>query len=180
MKTTRAVLFCTALLCSTIPGTAQDADESALREVSKKFVAAWNKGDAAAVAALYAADAVVTSPSGQTVRGQRALQESLSGDLKSKARLALSAEEFRSLSGSAAVWRCEWKLTGAKDGRNGAGTGLAVLTKGSSGWLIVEDLIAMSPPASKPAGGHRHGPGGHSHGPGDGHDHGAGGHGHDH
>lgn len=180
MKTTRAVLFCTALLCSAIPGAAQEVDEAALREVSKKFVAAWNKGDAAAVAALYAPDAVVTPPSGQTVRGRKALQESLAGDLRSKARLALSAEEFRPLSDSAAVWRCEWKLSGAKDGRNGAGTGLAVLTRGPSGWLIVEDLVAMSPRASKPAGGHEHGAGGHSHGPGEGHDHGTGGHGHDH
>lgn len=172
MRTTRTLLVCAALLCSTTAVSAQDVDEAALREVSKKFAAAWNKGDAAAVAALYAPDAVVTPPSGKTVRGQKALQESLAGDLKSGARLAFSAEEFRPLSDSAAVWRCEWKLTGAKDGRNGAGTGLAVLTKGAAGWLIGEDLIALAPQAPKPAAaGHRHGEGGHTHGPGEGHGH---------
>ena len=155
---------------------AQAFDEKPLRELSQKFATAWNAGDAAAVAALYAPDAVLTTPGGTTVRGRKAIQDGVATDLKhmAGAKIAFSAEEFRPLGADAAIWRCEWTMKGMKDGSTPKGTGLAAVTRGPSGWLIVEDIAALSPakPAAKPAG---HG---HPHGAGEAHDHGP--HGHTH
>ena len=149
---------------------AQDFDEKPLRELSKKFAASWNKGDGAAIAALYAPDAVLTNPSGSTSRGRPAIQQGFTNELRQMAgsRIAFSAEEFRPLGADAAVWRCEWTLTGLKDGGSAKGNGLAVVQKTGDDWLMVEDLAAMTPaapsaPAKKDAHGHGHGAGDHGH-----------------
>lgn len=168
---------------------AADADDVTIKKISKDFVTAWNAGDAAALAAFYASDAVLTTPGGQTSRGQDAIQAAFTKDLHDMegGKLALSGEEFQLLGTDAAVWRCDWKLTGTKNQPASGGTGLAVLKRSANGWRIIEDLVALTPAA--PAGakkkkgdhGHDHGEGGHSHGEGGhGHDHGAGGHSHGH
>lgn len=159
------------------------ADEAAAKKLASDFTAAWNRGDSAAIAALYAADAVLTAPDGRTARGRNSIEGMFATDLREKAgsKLAFSANEFREVGTGGMVWRCEWKMTGLKGAASTAsGTGLAVLVAEKDGWLIVEDLAALTPtiPAEKVAPkkrtghGHDHGPGGHSHGDGDhGHDH---------
>jgi uncharacterized protein (TIGR02246 family) len=53
------------------PDTA--ADEAAIRAVSIAWKGAFNAGDAAAVSALYAADAVLSAPGAPLVRGRPAI-----------------------------------------------------------------------------------------------------------
>ena len=157
-------------------GLAQDQDVQPLKELSKKLVAARNAGDAAAVAALYAADAVMTLPSGETVRGREGVKDGFATQIREKAgsRLAFSADEHRWLGKDAAVWRAEWKLTGMKSAAPASGTSVAVLVRTSDGWQIAEHLTAATPAAAdapkkaKPQAHdsgepHDHGPGGHSH-----------------
>ena len=165
-------------LALTSHGASAAADEAAAKKVAADFSAAWNRGDSAAIAALYAADAVVTGPDGKTARGRNSIEGMFATDLRDKAgsRMTLSANEFRELGNAGMVWRCDWKLSGLKGPvPTVSGTGLAVLAASKDGWSIVEDLAALTPPAPKaPAKGSSHG---HDHGDG-GHDHGAGGHQH--
>jgi uncharacterized protein (TIGR02246 family) len=59
--------------------TAQQMDAAAMRKVvaeeSAKWMAAYNKGDAAGVAALYADDATVLPPNSEMVQGKQAIQD---------------------------------------------------------------------------------------------------------
>lgn len=156
------------------PLLAQEEDEKPLRALAKSFAAAWNRQDAAGIGTLFSSDAVLTGPDGTTSRGTEGIVQAFSRELQSSPRLSFSGEEFRFLGNAAAVWRCEWKL---KSGERG--TGLAVLQKTGSGWVIVEDLVALTPEA--PSAGHSHDdephdhahPEGqdHSHDHGDGHSH---------
>lgn len=173
MRKTIALLLA-LVLCPHAASAA--ADEAAAKKLAADFSAAWNRGDSAALAALYATDAVVTAPDGKTARGRNSIEGMFATDLRDKqgSRMTLSAHEFRELGTSGMVWRCDWKLTGLKGAASSAsGTGLAVLVANKDGWLIAEDLAALSPPAPKApakAHGHDHGEGAHDHGPG-GHQH---------
>jgi len=54
------------------PALAQNA--ATLQKLNDKFTAAVNKGDAAAVAAMYAEDAYVLPPGGEMVKGRSAIE----------------------------------------------------------------------------------------------------------
>jgi uncharacterized protein (TIGR02246 family) len=146
-----------------------ELDDGAVRKLSEKYTTAWNAGDAAGVAALYAQDAVLTMSDGRTMRGRAEIQTVFDEVMKSKGRLTISADEARALGSDAGVWRCEWKRAEPKGG-SPRGTRLAVLAASKDGWLIIEDLVALSPAGSAPKKApHSHGEGehGHEHGPGD-------------
>ena len=53
----------------------QQAVRSAIEGTNAQFVAAANRGDTAAVAALYTADAVVLPPNAEMVRGRQGVKE---------------------------------------------------------------------------------------------------------
>lgn len=176
MTKVMALVLALAVPC----GVLAAADEAAAKKLAADFSAAWNRGDATAIAALYSTDAVLTGPDGKTARGRNSIEGMFAGELREKAgsRLAFSANEFREVGAGGLVWRCDWKMTGLKGpAATVSGTGLAVLAAEKDGWQIVEDLAAQTPVSTEPkapkkrAGhGHEHGPGGHEHGPG-GHEH---------
>jgi uncharacterized protein (TIGR02246 family) len=60
---------------SSPPATATAADQSAIKAVSIAWKNAYNAGDAAAVAALYAEDAVLSAPGEPVVRGHASISE---------------------------------------------------------------------------------------------------------
>lgn len=138
-------------------------DQAAAEKLAREYQAAWNRGDATAVAALYAQDAVFTTPDGKTFRGRDAIREALTAHVKG-GPMSFSGHEFRELGATAMAWRCDWKAAGSK-GPAMSGTGVALLVADKTGWLIVEDLAALTPAApkmAKPAA-HDHGDGPHSH-----------------
>jgi uncharacterized protein (TIGR02246 family) len=59
----------------TAPVADTAADEAAIRAINPAWFAAYNSGDAAAVAALYAEDAVVSPPDTAALRGSAAIRE---------------------------------------------------------------------------------------------------------
>lgn len=153
------------LLMILTPGLAFAQDDQALQALAKSYGESWSRKEAAAVAAHYTADAVLTTPEGNTVRGSEEIAKALAQEMTGEAAPELSAHEFRSLGADAAVWRYSWKLTGTAQG-----TGLAVLIRTPAGWKIVEDLVASSPGEGEQ----------HPHGEGDEHDHGGEEHKHPH
>lgn len=171
MKISYTMTLLVLVLANPLSLQAQEGDEKPLKDLSRSYAKGWNGQKAADVAALYAADAILTTPGGETIRGRDAIQSGLGEELGAKRRISFSGEEYRWLSEDAVVWRYEWKISGGESSR---GTGLAVLTKTGEGWRIVEDLTALSPaapaaaapehPAEEGDHGHDHGgAGGHSH-----------------
>lgn len=165
-------VFSLTILLSPVAGLAQEQDEKPLKDLSRAYVKAWNQKKAADVANLYAADAILTAPTGETVRGRQAIQNGFESELGAGRKISLSAEEYRWLAEDAVVWRYEWKTTGG--GASSSGTGLSVLTRSGGAWQIVEDLVALTPVSAAPAQAEPEEQGDH------GHDHGSGDHGHDH
>lgn len=72
---TLTTLICGTLLVLSSPAMGQQSDaDKAIRDGSQKWAAAWNAGDAAALAALYADDAVVMAPGEEPAEGRAAIE----------------------------------------------------------------------------------------------------------
>src|SRR6516164_11262082 len=66
---------------SSISAYAQDAKKTA-DDFATKWVAAYDGGDAAALAALFTADGVFNAPSGAVLKGRDAIEKALAGRIK--------------------------------------------------------------------------------------------------
>ena len=70
----RSLALLTAIcLCGTAPAVAQD--KATIQSLNDKFAQAFDAGDAAAVAALYADDAVILPPGPEMMKGKSAIQK---------------------------------------------------------------------------------------------------------
>ena len=96
----------------------QEPVETAIRERVKQYEAAYNAGDADAVAAIYATDGTHTYALGFTHHGRleiaQGLKEQFAGPMKGT-RIALSPLRIRALSPTIAVEEASFALTGLKD-----------------------------------------------------------------
>jgi hypothetical protein len=70
-----------AALAGCSKGAPSAADESAIRAVNPTWFKAYNSGDADALAALYAEDAVLNIPGVPAVRGRAAIREAYVKDM---------------------------------------------------------------------------------------------------
>ncbi len=82
------------------PEQPQAADETAIQQVIEAYVDAYNKGDAAAVAAFWSDDAEYVSPSGERFKGRKEIQGSLektfAENKNAKLEVTVSSMEFPS------------------------------------------------------------------------------------
>ena len=65
-------LLVVVCLCVPVPALAQD--KATIQSLNDKFAQAFNKGDAAGVAALYTAEAVILPPGAEMMKGRSAIQ----------------------------------------------------------------------------------------------------------
>lgn len=96
---------------------AQEPEETAIRARVKEYVAAYNRGDAKGVAAIYAEDGTHTYATGFTHRGrpeiEKGLRDSLAGPLKGT-QIAITPERIRLLGEAVAVEEATFLLSGLK------------------------------------------------------------------
>jgi uncharacterized protein (TIGR02246 family) len=81
------IMLCCALLALPASASAQesmDAD-AAIRAGSQAWAAAWNAGDAKALAALYTEDAIVMAPGGEPAQGRTAIMEAFQAAIEEAA-----------------------------------------------------------------------------------------------
>lgn len=97
MRSVLAIALCLVSLPAQVRGASQSGDESAVREVVRKYVESRERGDAAAVRALFTADADQLTSSGEwrkgredVVRGSLASSQSNAG----KRTIAIDAVRF--------------------------------------------------------------------------------------
>jgi uncharacterized protein (TIGR02246 family) len=132
----------------------QDPADAAIRQVVKRYETAYNRGDADAVAAIYAPDATHTYAIGITHRGRgeiaQGLREMLAGPLRGT-QMELNPVRIRSLSSEIAVEEAAFTLTGLR-GPDGtamppvAGLCLAVYQREAENWFAAAVQCMVPPP----------------------------------
>ena len=136
------------------------ADESAIREISPAWGAAYNAGDADAVAALYAEDAVVQPPGAPSAAGRAAIRDFIAGDsAASKAAgltMNIAGGTTVGISGDLAYEAGTISVTDASGATVDAGKFLSVFQKKDGKWLLIRDTwnsdnAAAPAPAAEPA-----------------------------
>ena len=144
---------------------AQDttADEAMIRASAPAWAAAYNAGDADAITALYAEDAVLQPPGAPSATGSAAIREFIASDIVATkaAGLTMNIPEAGAVdvSGDLAYEAGTYTVTDASGATVDAGKYLGVFQKKDGKWLYVRDTWnsdnapapAAAAPASKPA-----------------------------
>ncbi|GAC1341144.1 MAG: hypothetical protein NVSMB18_12670 [Acetobacteraceae bacterium] len=132
---TRAVAAA-LLLCLAAPAMAQTVRDS-IEQANAAWIAAFNRGDTAAVAALYAEDATVLPPGGPITTGRPAIQQLWQATLGQ-----LQKPELKTLAvtSSGDLAREIGQLAGLVGGKPFAGKYVVVWKKVGSAWLIDSDI----------------------------------------
>jgi uncharacterized protein (TIGR02246 family) len=142
-------LIVSSLACS------QESVEEAIRSRVKQYEAAYNAGDADAVAAIYATHGTHTYALGFTHRGRvqiaKGLKEQFAGPMKGT-RISITPLHIRSLSPGVAIEEASFSLTGFKDPTGALmpsinGFCLGVYQKDGDQWFAVAVQCMVPPPA---------------------------------
>jgi uncharacterized protein (TIGR02246 family) len=113
------------------------ADEKALRELHRGFVAAYNKGDAEAVAAFYVSDADFVGIRGDTYHGRAEIEKSFASFFaQSKgAKLKSPFGSLRFITPDVAISDRSEELTPTVEGGPGSVHATVVYVKRDGKWL---------------------------------------------
>ena len=140
--------------CAKAPQPVADAaaDEAAIRTMGSEWFKAYNAGDADALAAQYAEDAVVSAPDAPAIRGRAAIREYYAADVAEMKAEGLVDEQGNSsevgVSGDLA-W--EWNTFAVKDASGAtvsSGKYTTIFRRRDGKWLIIRDTWnSDSPPA---------------------------------
>ena len=133
---------------------AQQSVEEAIRNRVKQYVAAYNAGDADAVAAIYATDGTHTYALGFTHRGRteiaKGLKEQFAGPMKGTS-ISITPLHIRAISSQVAVEEASFAVSGLKDANGTAlppvnGFCLGVYQKKGGQWFAVAVQCMVPPP----------------------------------
>ena len=134
------------------------ADEAAIKDATRAWVAAYTAGDADAVTALYAEDAIVMPPGAPTAVGHAAIREFIASDsAASKAagvKLAINDDDTVVISGDLAAHSGSYFVTDASGATVDTGMYMDASQKKDGKWHIVRDIWNSNKapaPAAEPA-----------------------------
>ncbi len=148
----RTLLSAVVLVWCAVPTPAQSAKNPEWQKIADAFVAAWNKGDAKALAALHAENCITAGDTGQPAIGRAAVEQNFTkgfaGELKGT-KLILTPGDERTINPDLAVTSGTWEVTGPTPpppGANTKGTYLNALVKQGGKWLIASSAAIPAPP----------------------------------
>ena len=126
------------------PAADAAADEQAIRAVNPAWFKAHQAGDADALAAFYAEDAVLNPPGAAPVRGSAAIREAFSKELAAMAAAGLSQSaganpEFE-VSGDLGYEWNTYTVTDKSGKTVDTGKYLSVFGRRNGKWMIVRDI----------------------------------------
>ncbi|HEV8679275.1 MAG TPA: SgcJ/EcaC family oxidoreductase [Stellaceae bacterium] len=134
----RMLLAAFLVLCAA-PAMAQS--KAAIQKLDDAFVAAFNKGDAAAVAAMYAEDAYVLPDKGEMARGRAAIEKFWKGAMEQLTVVSITAQDVLPLGRSAAREIGTFALkTKAQPPQDITGKYVVVWRKIGGKWLLATDI----------------------------------------
>jgi uncharacterized protein (TIGR02246 family) len=143
----RAFLSVLAAVSLSLSAHAEDAKKTA-DDFAGRWVAAYNSGDAAALAALFTADGVFNAPSGAVVRGREAIEKALAGRIKAGWTKETVTTSDAGAAGSA-VWAAgDYALQGSGEvaGKESGGHFGWVLVNDGGAWHVVMLTANVTPP----------------------------------
>jgi uncharacterized protein (TIGR02246 family) len=127
----RSFLTLLVLIASASTACAQDAKKTA-DDFAAKWVAAYDAGDAAALAGMFTQDGVFNAPSGAVVKGREAIEKALAGRMKAGWTKETVTTTDAGAAGNA-VWAAgDYALVGP-------GEVAGKQTGGHFGWVMVRD-----------------------------------------
>jgi len=143
-----------------LPGYARaagGADETSIRAQTTSWVKAYNSGDAKAIAALYAEDAILLPPGAPGAKGRAAIQRFITKDIASSkeagAVFSVDPKTDVGVSGNMG-WESGTYTVAVKGVTVETGKFLSVSRKKDGKWLYIRDTWnadAASAPAAPPA-----------------------------
>jgi uncharacterized protein (TIGR02246 family) len=122
-----------------LPAMAQS--KAAIQKLEDQWAAAFNKGDAAAVAAMYADDAYVLPAGAPMSHGSPAIQDFWTKAMEQLADIKCSTQDVKPLGRSAAleIGTCTFKMKGATP-QDGALKYAVVWKKADGQWKLLQDM----------------------------------------
>jgi uncharacterized protein (TIGR02246 family) len=135
----RSILAVAVTLIFTAPAMAQS--KAAIQKLEDQWGAAFNKGDAAAVAAMYADDAYVLPAGAPMAHGSPAIQDFWTKAMEQLGDVKCSTQDVKPLGRSAAleIGTCTFKTKGATP--TDAALKYAVVWKKADGqWKLLQDM----------------------------------------
>lgn len=140
------ILALAAFLCLEAPAAA--AGIADLNKAPDLFSKAAAEGDAAAVAALYAPEALLLAPGSPVIKGRAAI-EALNARNHQAGRNTLRFTDFIVDAGAdraVILWAWTLSIEKADGGKiENRGRSMLYLRKGSDGWYIVADMFQPAP-----------------------------------
>ncbi len=146
----RAHMLAVAVLLFAIQAQAQPSKNPELQKIVDAFVAAWNKGDAKALAALHAEDAIRANPQGQISVGRAAIEKAFAAafgaELKGTKLVVTSGDE-RAVTADVVVSTGTWEIAGGTPPAGVAtkGTYVNTLVRQGGRWVIVSSAPIPTP-----------------------------------
>jgi uncharacterized protein (TIGR02246 family) len=138
------------LVSSSLPATrcSVTSDDLAIREIPERWKSAYNAGQAAEVAALYAVDAYYLTQHFVTgiIHGRADIQAYVQRGIDARYRIDSIEVLGTQCSGDFAYAITCYKSTNA--GRNDVGVNLVILRKAGDRWMIVAHEAAVPDPAT--------------------------------
>lgn len=132
-----------AMAMLALPATAQaqhdDQGKAALKEMAPKWQAAYNAGDAAGVAALYAEDGILLPPNSPPVKGRKAIEVFWAGAIESGGTTELTVQKMYGM-GENVTEVGAWVATAADGSHQDHGSYTLVYKQVEGGWQIVSDM----------------------------------------
>jgi len=161
MKIVRAVATLALLMLTAAPALRAQmvsaADQTVLDNIAKSYETAWAKGDAKAIAALFAADGKVLGADGNSVSGRAAIEKDLAtqfaGPLKGSAIKIVTVGGGWALRPDVAIEHGTYEIHVGKDLAQ-AGVWMVTDAKGKDGWQLAATssfVPQAPPPPAKPA-----------------------------
>ncbi len=156
----KKIIVACALVCAALTAGAALAADAAPRHGLQTVDGAWVKAmlanDAAAVAALYADDAVLVLPGSGAIKGRKAIADAYAGWLKDVkvTDAALVDTHYQSAGHVSTGWGA-WRMTTVPKAGGAptteTGTFCAVATEKGGVWKYVADHASADPPPPAPA-----------------------------
>ena len=154
LKIAAGIVALVASMANFAYAASPNADEAAIRAQTVSWEQAYNGGDAKALAALYADDAVLLPPGASAVRGRAAIQEffakDVAGSKAAGAVFALNPKTDVAVSGNMGWESGTYKVT-VKGAVVETGKFLSVSRKLNGKWLYIRDTWNADAPAAAPA-----------------------------
>lgn len=143
----RVIAAFVLMIACTASAAAQDEMKVA-DEMAKKWVTAYNAGDAAAIAAMFTPDGFFNAPSGTVLKGREAIEKAIAGRIKAGWTKETITVTVANSVGNA-IWSAgDFAITGSGEveGKQTSGHYGEVLVREGDSWYLVMLTANVIPP----------------------------------